>query len=143
MILEIEDKKYDIGWEPFDEKISSLKRKKTIKIQIPLNLQRIDHSSAFDYFKSLTTIDKVKVSKHNYSWVFLNCKIKIDKVNLSPSDWSSPYSVMLGQYPNTQDNAILTLHIIFDDVIGSHSDELLKGKIRDKKLNELLKQSDK
>ena len=126
MILEIEDKKYDIGWKPFDEKISSLKRKKTIKIQIPLNLQRIDHSLAFDYFKSLTTIDKVKVSKHNYSWVFLNCKIKIDKVNLFFGD-----------------NKLLTLHIIFDDVIGSHTDELLKGKIRDKKLNELLKQSDK
>ena len=136
MIFEIEDKKYDMSWEPFDEKISSLKLKKTIKIQIPLNLQRIDHSSAFDYFKSLTTIDKVKVSKHNYSWVFLNCKIKIDKVNLSPSDWSSPYSVL-------GDNKLLTLHIIFDDVIGSHTDELLKGKIRDKKLNELLKQSDK
>lgn len=123
MILEIEDKKYDIGWEPFDEKISSLKRKKTIKVQIPLNLQRIDHSSAFDYFKSLTTIDKVKVSKHNYSWIFLNCKID--------SFFDCYY------------DKVLKLDIIFDDVIGSHSDELLKGKIRDKKLNELLKQTDK
>lgn len=130
MILEIENNKYNMVYEVFDEKISSLKRNKIIKIQIPL------HSLAFDYFKSLTKIDKVKVSKHNYSWLFLNCKIKIDKVNLSPPDWSSPYS-FLG------DNKIVTIDIIFDDVIGSHSDELLKGKIRDKKLNELLKQSDK
>lgn len=132
MILEIEDKKYDIGYGTFDEKISSLKRKKTIKIQIPLNLQRIDHSLTFDYFKGLETVDKIKISKNRYSWVFLNCKIKINKINLSPSDWSSPYSVL-------GDNKLLTLHIIFDDVIGSHTDELLKGKIRDKKLNELLK----
>jgi hypothetical protein len=134
MIFEIEDKKYDMSWEPFDEKISSLKRKKTIKIQIPLNLQRIDHSSAFDYFKSLTTIDKVKVSKNNYSWVFLNCTI--DKIHLAPTKWNDPYSAL-------GDNKIVTIDIIFEDVIGSHNDELLKGKLRDKKLNELLKQSDK
>lgn len=131
MIFEIEDKKYDMSWEPFDEKISSLKRKKTIKVQIPLTFQRKDHSLSFDYFKSLTKIDKVKISKHNYSWVFLNCTI--DKIHLAPSkfvDWGN-------------DDKILKIDIIFDDVIGSHSGELLKGKIRDKKLNELLKQTDK
>ena len=134
MIFEIEDKKYDMGWDVFDEKISSLKRKKTIKIQISLNLQRIDHSKSFDYFKSLTTIDKVKVSKNNYSWVFLNCTI--DKIHLAPTKWNDPYSTL-------SDNKIVTIDIIFEDVIGSHNDELLKGKLRDKKLNELLKQSDK
>jgi hypothetical protein len=41
------------------------------------------------------------------------------------------------------DNKIVTIDIIFEDVIGSHNDELLKGKLRDKKLKELLKQSDK
>jgi hypothetical protein len=122
MIFEIEDKKYDMGWGVFDEKISSLKIKKTIKIQILLNLQRIDH--AFDYFKSLTTIDKVKVSKHNYSWVFLNCTI--GKIHLAPKKWNG-------------DNKIVKIDIIFEDVIGSHSDELLKGKLRDKKLKELFK----
>ena len=132
MILEIENNKYDMGYETFDESISNLKKKKSIKVQIPLNFQRIDHSLSFDYFKSLTTIDKVKISKYSYSWVFLNCKIKIDKINLSPSDWSSPYSVL-------GDNKILTLHIIFEDVIGSHNDELIKGKLRDKKLKELFK----
>jgi hypothetical protein len=124
MILEIENNKYNMVYEVFDEKISSLKRNKIIKIQIPL------HSLAFDYFKSLTKIDKVKVSKHNYSWLFLNCTI--DKIHLAPTKW-----------PSLDDNKIVTIDIIFDDVIGSHSDELLKGKIRDKKLNELLKQSDK
>lgn len=129
MILEIEDKKYDIGYETFDEKISSLKRNKVIKVSIPLKLQMLSHSLAFDYFKSLTTIDKVKVSKHNYSWIFLNCKI--DKIHLAPTKYEWGY------------DKVLKLDITFDDVIGSHSDELLKGKIRDKKLNELLKQTDK
>ena len=125
MIFEIEDKKYDMGWEPFDEKISSLKRNKIIKVSIPLRLQMISHSLAFDYFKSLTTIDKVKVSKHNYSWVFLNCTI--DKIHLAPTKYEWGY------------DKVLKLDIIFEDVIGSHNDELIKGKIRDKKLKELLK----
>ena len=129
MIFEIEDKKYDMAWDVFDEKISSLKRNKTIKVSIPLRLQMISHSLAFDYFKSLTTIDKVKVSKHNYSWVFLNCTI--DKIHLAPTKYEWGY------------DKVLKLDIIFEDVIGSHNDELLKGKIRDKKLNELLKQTDK
>jgi len=129
MIFEIEDKKYDMGWEPFDEKISSLKRKKTIKIQIPLNFQRISHSESFDYFKSLTTIDKVKVSKHNYSWIFLNCKI--DKMHLEGAKFIER---VWGD-----DDQILKIDIIFEDVVGSHNDELIKGKIRDKKLKELLK----
>ena len=130
MIFEIEDKKYDMVWYVFNEKISSLKRKKTIKIQIPLKLQRIDHSKAFNYFKSLTTVDKVKVSKHNYSWVFLNCII--DKIDVNPTNWNDIYSVL-------GDDKVVTLHIIFEDVVGSHNEELLKGKIRDKKLKELLK----
>jgi hypothetical protein len=133
MILEIEDKKYDMGWEPFDEKISSLKRKKTIKVSIPLNLQRISHSESLDYFKSLTIIDKIKISKHNYSWVFLNCII--DKIHLEGAKFVERV------WGN--DDQILKLDIIFEDVIGSHSEDLLKGKIRDKKLNELLKQTDK
>jgi hypothetical protein len=129
MIFEIEDKKYDMVWYVFNEKISSLKRKKTIKIQIPLKLQRIDHSKAFNYFKSLTTVDKVKVSKHNYSWVFLNCTI--DKIDVNSTNWSDIYSVL--------GDKVVTLYIIFEDVFGSHNEELLKGKIRDKKLKELLK----
>jgi hypothetical protein len=123
MIFEVEDKKYDIGYGTFDEKISSLKRNKVIKVSIPLKLQMISHSLAFDYFKSLTTIDKVKVSKHNYSWVFLNCTI--DKIHLAPTKYEWGY------------DKVLKLDIIFEDVIGSHNDELIKGKIRDKKLNEL------
>lgn len=134
MIFEIEDKKYDMRWEPFDEKISSLKRKKTIRIQIPLNLQRIDHSKSFDYFKSLTTVDKVKVSKYSYSWVFLNCTI--DKIDLKPTKWNDPYSAL-------GDDKVVIIYITFEDVVGSHNDELIKGKIRDKKLEELLKQTDK
>ena len=133
MIFEIEDKKYNMSWEPFDEKISTLKRKKAITISIPLNLQRIDHSNSFDYFKSLTTVDKVKVSKYSYSWVFLNCTI--DKIHLAPSRYNA-YSVL-------GDDKILILDIIFEDVVGSHNDELIKGKIRDKKLKQLLKQTDK
>ena len=129
MIFEVEDKKYDIGYGTFDEKISSLKRNKVIKVSIPLKLQMISHSLSFDYFKSLTTIDKVKVSKHNYSWVFLNCTI--DKIHLAPTKYEWGY------------DKVLKLDIIFEDVIGSHNDELIKGKIRDKKLNELLKQTNK
>jgi hypothetical protein len=130
MIFEIEDKKYDMGWEPFDEKISSLKRKKNIKIQIPLNLQRIDHSESFKYFKSLPKIDKVKLSKYSYSWVFLNCTI--DKIDLKPTKWNDPYSAL-------GDDKVVIIYITFEDVIGSHNDELIKGKLRDKKLKELFK----
>jgi hypothetical protein len=130
MIFEIEDKKYDMAWGVFDEKISSLKRKKIIKIQIPLNLQRIDHSESFKYFKSLPKIDKVKLSKYSYSWVFLNCTI--DKIDLKPTKWNDPYSAL-------GDDKVVTIYITFEDVIGSHNDELIKGKLRDKKLKELFK----
>ena len=34
---------------------------------------------------------------------------------------------------------LVTIYIKFKDVLGSHDSELLKGKIRDKKLKELLK----
>lgn len=129
MILEIEDKKYDIGYGTFDESISNLKRNKVIKVGIPLNISRTSHGLAFDYFKGLETVDKIKISKNRYSWVFLNCKI--DKIHLAPSKY------------NIGCDKVLILNITFDDVIGSHSDELIKGMIRDKKLNELLKQTDK
>ena len=130
MILEIEDKKYNMGYDVFDGSIYNLKKKKNVKFQIPLNLQRIDHSESFKYFKSLPKIDKIKVSKNNYSWVFLNCII--DKIDLKPTKWNDPYSVL-------GDDKVVTIYITFDDVLGSHDAELLKGKIRDKKLKELLK----
>ena len=108
MILEIEDKKYNTGYDFFDGSIYKLRKKKKVKFQIPLNLQRIDHSESFKYFKSQPKIDKVKLSKNNYSWVFLNCII--DKIDLKPTKWNDPYSVL-------GDNKVVTIYIIIQ-VIG-------------------------
>jgi hypothetical protein len=37
------------------------------------------------------------------------------------------------------DDKVVIIYITFEDVVGSHNDELIKGKLRDKKLKELFK----
>jgi hypothetical protein len=79
-----------------------------------------------NYLKSFPEIDKMVCMKRHYTWVFLNCEIQT--LHFAPARWS---------YNHEHKDLIVTFK--FKDIVGSHSDELVKGKIRDKKLKELLK----
>ena len=80
----------------------------------------------FEYFRTNQVFDKLEAKKLHYTWVFLNCKV--DSIHLAPDRWS---------YDPGYKNLIISFK--FDDVVGSNSDAILKGKIRDKKLKDLFR----
>jgi hypothetical protein len=105
----------------FQEKLNKLKKSNDITFSFILPL-----SEKFDDIDiSNINIEVWKGSKVNplYKWIFYNCNLV--QVHISPSKWSN--------------DKIVYLKVVYEDVFGSHVDGIITSKIRDKKLDDLLK----
>jgi hypothetical protein len=109
----------------FQEKLNKLKKSNEITFSFILPL-----SEKFDDIDiSNINIEVWKGTKMNplYKWIFYNCNLV--QVHISPSKWSN--------------DKIVYLKVVYEDVFGSHVDGIINtqitSKIRDKKLDDLLK----
>ena len=105
----------------FQEKLNKLKKSNDITFSFILPL-----SEKFDDIDiSNINIEVWKGTKMNplYKWIFYNCNLV--QVHTSPSKWSN--------------DKIVYLKVVYEDVFGSHVDGIITSKIRDKKLDDLLK----
>lgn len=122
MIILFNEKELNLSWEVrFEEKINKLKKSNEITFSFDLT-----ETEQFDGNEiSNTNITVLKGSKTNplYKWIFFNCNVI--QVHTAPSKWS------LGK--------TIFLKVSYEDVIGSHSEGIIVSKLRDKKLNDLLK----
>jgi hypothetical protein len=122
MIIRFNNSDFHLSWEvTFEEKINKLK--KSNDITFAFNLPETD---TFDGSKiSNINIEFLKGSVTNplYKWVFYNCNLI--QFHIAPSRWSNSKTIFL--------------KVSYEDVIGSHLDGIIVSKLRDKKLDDLLK----
>ena len=122
MIIRFNNSDFHLSWEvTFEEKINKLKKSNDITFSFILPL-----SEKFDDIDiSNINIEVWKGTKMNplYKWIFYNCNLV--QVHISPSKWSN--------------DKIVYLKVVYEDVFGSHVDGIITSKIRDKKLDDLLK----
>lgn len=128
MIILFNERELNLSWGVrFEEKINKLKKSNEITFSFDLTeTEQFDGNEIpFNYVISNTNIEVLKGSKTNplYKWIFFNCNMI--QVHTAPSKWS------LGK--------TIFLKVSYEDVIGSHSEGIIVSKLRDKKLNDLLK----
>jgi len=126
MIVLINGKSYNLSWSVnFKEKISELKKSNdtTIAFDLPNNTENLE-----DIINGISNIN-IEVVKGTqtsilYKWVFYNCNL-----------------IQCHSVPNKYHSDYKTIYIKFsyDDVFGSNKDSIITTKMRDKKLNDLLK----
>ena len=122
MIIRFNNKDFHLSWEvTFEEKINKLKKSNdiTFSFNLPENVS-FDGSEI-----SNINIEVLKgsVTNHLYKWVFFNCNLI--QFHIAPSKWSPEKTIFL--------------KVSYEDVIGSHLDRIITSKLRDKKLDDLLK----
>ena len=122
MIIRFNNKDFHLSWEvTFEEKINKLKKSNdiTFSFNLPENVS-FDGSEI-----SNINIEVLKGSVTNplYKWLFFNCNLI--QFHIAPSKWSPGKTIFL--------------KVSYEDVIGSHSDSIIVSKLRDKKINDLLK----
>lgn len=122
MIIRFNNKELHFSWEMrFEEKINKLKKSNdiTFSFNLPENV-------SFDG-SEISNIDievlKGSVTNPLYKWLFFNCNLI--QFHIAPSKWSTGKTIFL--------------KVSYEDVIGSHSDGIIVSKLRDKKINDLLK----
>ena len=122
MIIRFNNRDFNLSWEvTFEEKINKLKKSNDITFSFNL-----PETESFDSTEiSNINIEFLKGSRTNplYKWVFCNCNLI--QFHIAPSKWSPGKTIFL--------------KVSYDDVIGSHLDNIIVSKLRDKKLDDLLK----
>jgi hypothetical protein len=122
MMIWFKERYFHLSYEVlFQEKLNKLKKSNDITFSFILPL-----SEKFDDIDiSNINIEVWKGTKMNplYKWIFYNCNLV--QVHISPSKWSN--------------DKIVYLKVVYEDVFGSHVDGIITSKIRDKKLDDLLK----
>ena len=122
MMILFKERYFHLSYEVlFQEKLNKLKKSNEITFSFILPL-----SEKFDDIDiSNINIEVWKGTKMNplYKWIFYNCNLV--QVHTSPSKWSN--------------DKIVYLKVVYEDVFGSHVDGIITSKIRDKKLDDLLK----
>jgi hypothetical protein len=122
MMIWFKERYFHLSYEVlFQEKLNKLKKSNDITFSFILPL-----SEKFDDIDiSNINIEVWKGTKMNplYKWIFYNCNLV--QVHTSPSKWSN--------------DKIVYLKVVYEDVFGSHVDGIITSKIRDKKLDDLLK----
>ena len=122
MIIRFNNRDFHLSWEvTFEEKINKLK--KSNDITFAFNLPENESFDGSDI--SNINIEVLKGSGTNplYKWVFYNCNLI--QFHIAPSRWSTGKTIFL--------------KVSYEDVIGSHLDGIITSKLRDKKLDDLLK----
>ena len=122
MIIRFNNKDFHLSWEvTFEEKINKLK--KSNDITFSFNLPETDTFDSSEI--SNINIEVLKGSGTNplYKWLFFNCNVI--QLHITPSKWSPGKTIFL--------------KVSYEDVIGSHLDRIITSKLRDKKLDDLLK----
>lgn len=120
MIIRFNNKELHLDMR-FEERINKLKKSNdiTFSFNLPENV-------SFDG-SEISNIDievlKGSVTNPLYKWLFFNCNLI--QFHIAPSKWSPGKTIFL--------------KVSYEDVIGSHSDGIIVSKLRDKKLNDLLK----
>ena len=122
MIIRFNNKDLHLSWEMrFEEKINKLKKSNDITFAFNL-----PETESFDGSEiSNINIEVLKGSGTNplYKWVFYNCNLI--QFHIAPSRCSTGKTIFL--------------KVSYEDVIGSHLDGIITSKLRDKKLDDLLK----
>lgn len=122
MIISFNNKDLYLSWEMrFEEKINKLKKSNDITFSFNL-----PETESFDSSEiSNINIEVLKGSRTNplYKWIFFNCNVI--QLHITSSKWSPGKTIFL--------------KVSYEDVIGSHLDGIITSKLRDKKLDDLLK----
>lgn len=122
MMIWFKERYFHLSYEVlFQEKLNKLKKSNDITFSFILPL-----SEKFDDIDiSNINIEVWKGTKVNplYKWIFYNCNLV--QAHISPSKWSN--------------DKIVYLKVVYEDVFGSNVDGIITSKIRDKKLDDLLK----
>ena len=122
MIIRFNERNLHLSWDvSFEERINKLKKSNDITFSFTL----LDNES-FDGSEILNiNIEVLKGTETNplYKWLFYNCNLI--KFHIAPSRWSTGKTIFL--------------KVSYEDVIGSHLDVIITSKLRDKKLDDLLK----
>ena len=122
MIIRFNNKDFHLSWEvTFEEKINKLKKSNDITFSFNL-----PETESFDGSEiSNINIEVLKGSGTNplYKWIFCNCNLI--QFHIAQSKWSPEKTIFL--------------KVSYDDVVGSHLDGIIVSKLRDKKLDDLLK----
>lgn len=122
MIIRFNNKELHLSWEMrFEERINKLKKSNDITFSFNL-----PETESFDSSEiSNINIEVLKGSKTNplYKWIFFNCNVI--QLHIAQSKWSTEKTIFL--------------KVSYEDVIGSHLDRIITSKLRDKKLDDLLK----
>ena len=122
MMIWFKERYFHLSYEVlFQEKLNKLKKSNDITFAINL-----PESESFDGSDiSNINIEVLKGSGTNplYKWIFFNCNVI--QLHIAPSKWSPGKTIFL--------------KVSYEDVIGSHSDGIVFSKLRDKKLDDLLK----
>lgn len=122
MIIRFNNSDFHLSWEvTFEEKINKLKKSNDITFSFNL-----PETESFDGSEiSNINIEVLKGSGTNplYKWIFFNCNVI--QLHIAPSKWSPGKTIFL--------------KVSYEDVIGSHLDGIIVSKLRDKKLDDLLK----
>jgi hypothetical protein len=122
MIIRFNNRDFHLSWEvTFEEKINKLKKSNDITFAFNLPETELFDGSEI----SNINIEVLKGSGTNplYKWVFYNCNLI--QFHIAPSRWSNSKTIFL--------------KVSYEDVIGSHLDGIITSKLRDKKLDDLLK----
>lgn len=122
MIIRFNNKELHFSWEMrFEEKINKLK--KSNDITFSFNLPETESFDGSEISNIDIEVLKGSVTNPLYKWLFFNCNLI--QFHIAPSKWSPGKTIFL--------------KVSYEDVIGSHSDGIIVSKLRDKKINDLLK----